>query len=136
MSHVQQNELEILAPDMELTIAGEPITVHEYRFLEGMQAQQVAPGFFDAITELFLTQPEQAQDLTALADLFARHADDVTRLMAMASGQTPDWVSGLSDLDGQMLMMSWWQVNAGFFTRRLIAAAAQQMGRQQAEASQ
>lgn len=123
------NDLEILAPDREITLTtGEKVTVREYGFMEGLRIQNLAAGLLEDLTRLFLDEPEKAQDLAVLEEVFSRHSYVIADLMALSAGKDREWVEGLNDTDGQVLMMSWWSVNTGFFVRRLVAAAATRQG--------
>ncbi len=135
MSEDKSNDLEILNPDQELTINGELVTVHEYRFMEGMHILPLAHGLLHDLGTLFMDEPDRATDLTVLTGVFADHWHVIPDLISKAVDRPREWVEQLSDEDGQMLLMIWWQVNASFFTRRLVAAAAARLGQQQAAAS-
>ena len=45
-------------------------------------------------------------------------------LISLSTGQPIPWIEGLRDRDGQALSMTFWRVNSGFFTRRLVFGGA------------
>jgi hypothetical protein len=121
------DELDILLPDVELTMAGDPVIVREYRFVQGMQAQALAKPLLDDLAAVFL--PDDAPDgddaaqaegiLNALGEIFGRHPHLMVKLLAMSTGKPADWIESLNDEDGQTLLLTWWGVNKDFFARRL-----------------
>ncbi len=123
----QTSDLDILLPDRTLQIAGADITVHEYTFMQGLQISDFAKSFIDELTILFLTEDQFS--LSRLDALFGRHPEIIAKLLSLATGQPVHWVEALSDGDGQLLLKTWWSVNAPFFVQRL----AQEMGARQAE---
>lgn len=118
MNQTTNNDVEILDPDVEVTIAGELVTVHEFSFLQGLKLSAQVRPLLDDLEKRLTDQAGLSLDL--LADLFADHADLVTQLMAASCGKAVDWVSALNDADGQLLLMTFWQVNSGFFVNRLL----------------
>lgn len=118
-----QDELTVLHPERTFTLAGREITVREYGHIEGLRLLAWAKPFTD---DLYATiaRGSQAPSVAAMAALLATHADLVRDMVAQAADVEPSWVEGLNDVDGDLLVMAWWQVNAGFFIRRLLARAA------------
>ncbi|HZF97323.1 MAG TPA: DUF6631 family protein, partial [Pseudoxanthomonas sp.] len=119
----QPDELSILHPARTFTLAGREITVREYGHIEGLRLLAWAKPFAD---DLYATiaRGSQPPSVAAMAELLATHADLVRDMVAQAADVEPSWVEGLSDVEGDLLVMAWWQVNAGFFIRRLLARAA------------
>lgn len=135
------NELEVLIPDQTLTLStGEQVTVHEYSFMEGLRVDALAGGLIKSLQDLFLASREKAQDfrLHDLAAIFGAEPQIMSELMAMACDRGADWVKALSDQDGQLLILAWWNVNRSFFVRRLVtelgARMSQERGQRQAGA--
>jgi len=120
---------EVLFPERTLTIGGEPVTVREYSFAEGLRIAASHRALLADLAGLFLPREGQAADVD-LADLQAvlgARVEQVLDLIAMATGREVAWLAALSDSNGQDLLLTWWAVNLAFFTRRLAAAA---VGRQ------
>lgn len=118
-----QDELSILHPERTFTLDGREITVREYGHIEGLRLLAWAKPFTDDLYAI-IARGSQAPSVAAMAELLATHADLVRDMVAQAADVEPSWVEGLSDVEGDLLVMAWWQVNAGFFIRRLLARAA------------
>lgn len=123
---MSENELEILLPDADLTLAGEAVTVREYRFKEGLKVQTLAKPLLADLSALFLGMdetdplPDEADTmLLTLSEIFARHESLMSRIISISIDREPAWVDALSDSEGQTLLMIWWRVNRDFFVRRL-----------------
>lgn len=116
-------ELAVLHPEQSFTLAGREITVREYGHIEGLRLLAWAQPFADALYECF-PRGSQAPSVTVLSALLAKHATLVRDMAAQAADVEPEWVEGLRDVDGDRLLMAWWQVNSGFFFRRLLGRAA------------
>lgn len=117
----EADDLEVLHPERVATIAGREVTVREYGFVEGLRLQSlVGPIVADLEGLLGAGLPS----LEAVLELLGRHAEAVARLMAVAADVDEEWVNGLSQDDGYLLMMLWWGANGPFYLRR---AAMQRM---------
>ena len=114
------NELEILHPEQELTLAGETITVHEFTFLEGLKAQQWVEPIVTDLGGLFTDGPRRDPGLAELNAVFAEHASALLELLSLATGKPRDWLERLSDADGSLLTLAFWTVNSSFFLRRIL----------------
>ena len=115
-------DLETLFPDADLILNGEPVTVREYRFLDGLKVAAMAQSLMAGLADLFLeeTAPE-AFDFAALEAVFGSMPGLLVELLSISTGKPQAWIETLSDDDGHTLMMTWWRVNSGFFVRRLAA---------------
>lgn len=113
-----QNDLAVLFPDRHSTIAGVPVTMREYSFLESLEHHACIAAFSDAITGIALAG--DFADLDSLRSAFGQCRDQVIELIALACDQPVAWVRGLGADDGEALMMLWWGVNAHFFLRRVL----------------
>ena len=120
-------ELRLLFPDADVALTdpetGAPVrlTVREFRFREGLEAQALARPLIDALADGIEGELLGAD---AIADALAEHADLWMELCARASGTTTAWLAGLSDEDGDALSDAMWGANGGFFTRRVVATVA------------
>lgn len=110
------DEREILFPDRTITLAGRPVTIRELRFADALAIEEDVQPLVKDLGD-FLAGDEPPS-LPALMRLFARHADLFLSLTARCTGLGLEEIRGLSDRDGQVLMMAFWEVNKGFFTRR------------------
>lgn len=130
------DDLQILAGETQLTLStGEAVTLHEYRFLEGMQVDAIAGDIIKALQDLFLSDRQGKFRLQDLAAIFGRQPDVMVKLLAMACDRSEDWVRGLSDQDGMLIQMAWWSVNKDFFIRRLVTEAGARAIAEQADRS-
>ncbi len=129
------NELEILIPDQQLTLStGESITVHEYNFMEGLRVDALAGSLVRRLQDLFMSS-EQVDTEFRLHDLAAVFGEEpviLSRLLAIACEREPAWVEALSDQDGQLLLLAWWNVNRFFFVRRLVTELGARTAQHQA----
>lgn len=125
-------DLDLLFPDREVTVTDPEteipvdLTVREFRFREGLEAQALARPLTEALADAIEGGAEGAERLEAdaIAGALAEHADLWIELVARAAGVTAEWVSGLSDQDGDALSDAMWGANGAFFTRRVVAAVA------------
>lgn len=117
---------EIIFSESVVTIQGEAITVNEITYVQGLRLNAAIRPMIDDMVALF-AQREREADFEQMQDVFATHADIVNRMMMLATGKDQDFIDSLKDDEGQLLLMTFWQVNAGFFTRRLVSRAIQKM---------
>ncbi len=122
------DDLNVLHPEREVELDGRTVTVREYGFVEGLKIQRSA-----AVLVAALVEAQGAGDVAyqSVQSIMADHADILIDLMARAADVDADWIRGLSDEDGQLLMMVWWSVNGPFFVRRVavdVAITAQSAG--------
>lgn len=116
--HQAEKDPEILFPDETLPIAGERVTVREFRFAEGLRAIALARPILAALREI----PEGDDNPELVDQVLADHLDAWLALIAMSTDKDVEWVKGLPDADGQSLAMAFWRVNGAFFMRRLVLA--------------
>jgi hypothetical protein len=114
------DDLEILHPEREATIAGRRLVVREYGFIEGLRLRPLMQSLLDDLHQL-LEQGGDAFTLEAIESVLGTHTDEVIELMAIAADVEPNWVATLNDQDGMHLLHLWWTVNGPFFVRRSIA---------------
>ncbi len=120
------DDLQILMPDADLTIAGETITVREYRFFDGLALRQQAAPFFDDLYNLLGREGAAPPSFDEIEMLVATHAELVKAMVALSVARTAEWVAALSETEGDALLITWWQVNSGFFIRRVMRRALQE----------
>jgi hypothetical protein len=111
-------DLAILAPEREATIAGMPVVMREYSWAESLQHHQLVDALSDALTGVALKG--DFHDLDSLRGAFGDNSHILFRLIAVASGQPVEWISGLDATAGDELFLLWWGVNADFFLRRVL----------------
>lgn len=117
-------DLAVLFPDLDIEVrdpdTGETVglTVRELRFLEGLRVAAWAAGLIEAVAATV-----QGDDVSEhrIAVALGEHAETWLACIAQATGRDAAWLARLSDADGQVLSAAMWQVNQGFFGRRLVA---------------
>jgi hypothetical protein len=109
-----EDDLSILHPDREIHVGGETVTVREYGFVEGLRIRAAAAPLID---ELYQVMRGGDSDLDSIYALLAEHHRLLVELMAASIDQDLEFIQGLSDGDGSLLMDTWWVVNSAFFIR-------------------
>ena len=121
-------ELEMLFPDRDVDVrdpdTGEvvTVTVREFRFLEGLRAQAEARALIVALTDAIDDDEELGTEV--IADVMAEHAEAWLGLVGLSTGRERVWLAQLADRDGDALSEALWEVNRGFFVRRVGAELA------------
>lgn len=112
-----RDDLSVLYPDVTLPIAGRDVTVREYGFIEGLQLRpKMAPMIAD-LDRLFTTGEALVEDIL---DMLGNHVDLVRLAIAQSTRTDVDWVGGLNDADGDLLVNTWWGVCGPFFMRQVL----------------
>lgn len=133
---MDENNLEVLLPEITLNLQGREVTVREYSFVQGMRVDALAKSIYDGLERLFLSgDPLRDSDkaeliLDELQSVWGADPELMTRLLAMSTGEPEAWIDSLPDLAGQTLLMSWWTVNRHFFVRRLAKRMAARRARE------
>ena len=126
-----EQEAKILFPDAELEINGEKITVREFGFIEASKLQRTAEPIIEALARLGMDADNvKTEDF---ANAVADNIEAFTILIAKACDKPVEWVEGLSDQDGNLLSAAFWEVNSGFFVRRLLSVMMRLREREQAK---
>lgn len=120
----KDDSLEILQPDLEIELGGVKIVVREYRFFEGLRLMAQAKPFFDDLYST-VARPGTAPSFDDITELLGKHEDIVPSLVALACDRDAAWVRALGQLDGELLLLTWWQANSSFFIRRVMRRALQ-----------
>lgn len=109
------DDLEVLHPEREVTIAGRQLVMREYGFVEGLKLRPLYAPLIETLKPV-LAEGE-LPDLEQILDLLVQHADALPQLMAAACDQPVEWVAGLGHEHGHNLMLVWWGVLGPFFVR-------------------
>ena len=124
-------ELEVLFPDRALTVrdpdtgAAAALTVREFRFREGLEAQAAGAQLIAALAALVPAAPGAPGPGPAEIDAaLGAHADIWLDSVARACGRPAAWLARLGDADARAVSEAMWSANGGFFARRAAAAAA------------
>lgn len=111
------DDVAILFPDRQATIAGVAVTMREYRWVEGLRLQALIAPIVEQLANL--TEQGRLTEVASHEALFVDHVDALPLLIATACDQPVDWVNALSDRDGRNLRLLWWTVNVPFFATRV-----------------
>lgn len=114
------DDLSVLAPNRDLAVGGELVTVTEYGFVEGARLQGAITPFIDRLADL--VEGSLLTDHTQVRVAFGDHIDAIVHAIAVSIGRTDQWVAALNDADGEILIDTWWVVNQPFFLRRVRTA--------------
>lgn len=109
------DDLEVLHPERQVSIAGRELVMREYGFVEGLKLRPLYAPLIETLKPV-LAEAE-LPDLEQILDLLAEHAERLPQLMATACDQPLEWVTSLGHEAGHNLMLVWWGVNGPFFVR-------------------
>ena len=116
-------ELAIVEPDVDLTVrdpdTGEAaaLTVREFRFREGLAAQQIAAPLIAALTALAAAEAEGAAmpEPVEIDAILGENAELWLQLIARACDREADWLGRLGDEDARAVSGAMWTANGQFF---------------------
>ncbi|MBS0599536.1 MAG: hypothetical protein JSR92_19940 [Proteobacteria bacterium] len=115
-----RDDLNILHPERIIRVAGREVTVREYGFMQGLR---IAAAAAPIIAEL-ADAAERSLDVELVLATLAAHPAELVALIAAATDLTPAQIEALPDDEGQLLLLTWWAVNAPFFVRRVVMRVA------------
>ena len=109
--------------DQIVEVAGETITVREFRYREGLEAAALARPFLAGLRALMVATHDEiaAEDIDLL---IAEHRDSWLKLVALSCRRDVAWLADLPDQDAMNIQMAFWSVNSQFFKRRILFGAA------------
>lgn len=114
------DDLEILHPERTVHVAGLDVEVREYGWVAGLRIQAAVAPVVAALADAAAA----GLDLERVQGVLAGHEDELIALVSAATDLTPAQIEALDDAEGQLLMLTWWSVNAGFFMRRVATLLA------------
>lgn len=125
------DNLATLFPVRELQLAGVMVTVHEYTLQEQLKHRQVLKALTDAFAGMVsATGSQEDIALDTLFDVLADKHAELLCAVAVSCSQPVEWVSALSGEDSELLMLTWWSVNAAFFTRAALRPQVERLAKQ------
>lgn len=104
----------------EITIAGECVSVQSFDYGQSIKAAEVIRPMLMELRELYKSEDAEALQYRDIAEVFGRHSAAFVELLAISIGRPTCWIERLSDRDGNLLAMTFWVVNARYFTRQLV----------------
>lgn len=115
----EPDELAVLQPNRTLPIGGRTVTVREMGFFESLRLH----SDIAALVANLVDQTEDGNvDLARLHLVCAQQPAATIALLAQACDQPVEWVQALSGAHGDLLLLTFWAVNADFFLQRVLAA--------------
>jgi Family of unknown function (DUF6631) len=114
------DQLNIMFPDRDIQLSGEPFTVREFSYIESIKLASKSVGLINSLAGILSDQSTvKLSDVeTAIAD----NIEDWIFLLAASIGEEPDFVAQLDDKAGTVLSMAFWEVNGPFLLRRVMAS--------------
>lgn len=128
----ESNDLEVLMPNREITLAGEIITVREYSFKDAL----TIGNDIDQFVALIVNEMNGTNKITIeQADTIIMGNLELVYSLISTSIQKPiSFIEALSYEDGLQLLDWWWVVNSRFFmnavTRKIIRQNAAKQANQ------
>lgn len=107
-------DLNVIFPDLTITINGQPVSVLEYPFMTWLEIKSACGDLIEALAE-FLGQQDNI-NADEILEFFENHFHEIQPLV-LKSLNIPIQLDQLSDTEMQNLLFAWWQVNKHFFLR-------------------
>lgn len=115
------NELDVLLPGRDVTIAGCVLRLREYTLTDTLTLHGVLSPLTEALAGVMADGWPEYEEV---ADILAAQGDALITLMAHAIDKPPQWVATLSGTEGLALQDWWWSVNRGFFMNAVVRRLA------------
>ena len=107
-------DLNVIFPDLTITINGQPVSVLEYPFMTWLEIKSGCGDLLEDLSE-FLGQQDNI-NADEILEFFENHFHEIQPLV-LKSLNIPIQLDQLSDTEMQNLLFAWWQVNKHFFLR-------------------
>lgn len=115
------DELDVLLPGRDVTIAGCALRLREYTLTDTLALHSVLSPLTDALAGVMADGWPEYEDV---ADILAAQGDALITLMAHAIDRPTQWVAMLPGTEGLALQDWWWSVNRGFFMNAVVRRLA------------
>lgn len=115
-------ELDVLYPSREVPIGAEVVLVDEINFEDSLRLSMHIAPIVKAIEEAVLATGS-APGYDQIVDVLGGHWKSTLVLLQAVTGKPPEWFK-FSAKDGELLLLTFWNVNASFFYQRAINAVA------------
>jgi hypothetical protein len=116
----EPDELQVLVPHRTVQIQHQSITVRELGFFESLQLQGPIAALVGRLASLAQHNTGRV-DLSRLYVVCGEEPGATLALVAQACDQPREWVQTLSASEGDLLLMTFWAVNADFFLQRVLS---------------
>jgi len=129
------DELSTIFKEKKLKIGSRDITITEFSFLKGLQVAKLAQPLIDDLSKALRDSGNGDIGISILEQVFFDHFT-LFRQLIVESSDIDDlaFFDQLKDNEGQLLLMTFWTVNSGFFLSRLqrrsleMSRIAEEMG--------
>lgn len=105
--------IEVLFPEVELTIGGEVIKIKPFTFGELPKVMKVMSKV--AIPAQAALNNGTISDIGSTIQIFAEGGDDLIAIMATNIGKPVSFINNLAQDEGIKLLKAFYEVNASFF---------------------
>lgn len=126
-------DLEILHPERVLQLGGRRVTVREYGNVEWLRLLGAAEPLIAAVTEAM--RGGLPGDYEVALSALGAHIDAALPLVLQAADLTRDEFEALAAGEAELLVVTWWAVNAHFFAQRALVRLGAEVALRQAAAS-
>lgn len=116
-------ELEVLHPERIIEVKGEQVTVFEINFLASLRLQAHVNPIVKAI-EAVLSASGALPGYDAVVATLGEHWQSTLALLQEVTRRPAEWFDDLSAQEGELLLLTFWSVNAPFFYQRVTTVTA------------
>lgn len=116
-------ELEVLFPERSINVGGNLVIVGEISFLASLRLQMHISPIVKAI-EAKIGEAGALPGYDAIIGILGEHWEATLALLQEVTGRPGEWFGELSSRDGELLLLTFWSVNAPFFYQRATTATA------------
>ncbi|MEX2524444.1 MAG: DUF6631 family protein [Gammaproteobacteria bacterium] len=116
------NDLEILAPELTITVGGREVTIREPSWLQALEWEGPLKPVIHDLGEAASEGHESFIDTCMSLDV--ANKDTLLDFMAFCGDVDKEWLMSLKDDQGRLYQLAFWRVMRGFFARRLSLASA------------
>lgn len=116
-------ELDVLFPERTVPVGEELVTVNEITFAQSLRLHMHIAPIVKAIEEHVLASG-QAPGYDAIVQVLGEQWNSTLTLIQETTGKPAIWFDGLTAIDGELLLLTFWNVNASFFYQRATNAVA------------
>lgn len=117
------DELDVLFPARTIPLQKGEVTVAEITLRQSLQHHLAVAPIIAAI-ETAMLESGQVPGYSDIVGILGQHWEATITLLAATTGMDADEVSALTAADGELLLLTFWNVNAGFFYQRATNAVA------------
>lgn len=123
-------DLNVLFPDVSITVAGQQVVVREYPFMQWLELRVDCGELIESLAELISQKDEVETD--ELLEFFENHFQEIKVLILESIAGDAQFLSQLNDVEMQNLIFTWWRVNKHFFLRSAFRLVRTKIQRQSA----